>query len=226
VESRRYTAAAHADVFKNYVVKHGIATIKEVRWADNTAGGAQMGDIIGYDWNNGADGVLDHLAIVTFRNQHGYPFVSQHSSPRLNRYWSWDTSKNSWIEHHALARVCTCSTSSNSPTWDRRNSVAVAKLADPVTELRPTAIRIRRMLRIDGGQTAEQLGARLAKKGHEATGRGGSGLGSAMGAHYRHTTPEAAARVTTGIEARPAVVLSVAEEALQTRRTRSLSRML
>jgi hypothetical protein len=57
--------------------------------------------------------------------------------------------------------------------------------------------------------------------GHEATGRGGQGLGSAMGAHYRHTTPEMAARVITAIDARLAVVLSVAEDALQTRRTRS-----
>jgi Phage integrase family len=61
--------------------------------------------------------------------------------------------------------------------------------------------------------------------GHEATGRGGQGLGSAMGAHYRHTTPEMAARVITAIEARLAVVLSVAEESLETRRTRSLSGM-
>jgi integrase len=30
--------------------------------------------------------------------------------------------------------------------------------------------------------------------GHEATSRGGQQRGSAMGAHYRHTTPEMAAR--------------------------------
>ena len=48
--------------------------------------------------------------------------------------------------------------------------------------------------------------------GHEATGRGGQSLGSAMGAHYRHTTPEMATRVITAIEARLAVVLSVAEK--------------
>ena len=179
---------------------------------------------------------------------------------------------------------------------------AVAKLADPATQLRPTAIRILKALRADGGQTAEQLVSALANKGrairpatveraldelaavglaapdgtgrpvaghrwplpatrcwtpsisaapmtsatrfatwledagiparaidelmgHEATGRGGQGLGSAMGAHYRHTTPEMATRVITAIEARLAVVLSVAEEALQTRRTRSFSRM-
>ena len=62
--------------------------------------------------------------------------------------------------------------------------------------------------------------------GHEATGRGGQQRGSAMGAHYRHTAPELATRVITAIEARLALVLSVAEEALETRRTRSLSRML
>ena len=61
--------------------------------------------------------------------------------------------------------------------------------------------------------------------GHEATGRGGQGLGSTMGAHYRHTTPEMAARVITAIEARLAVVLSIAEEALETRRTRSFTSM-
>jgi DNA-binding transcriptional ArsR family regulator len=163
--------------------------------------------------------------------------------------------------------------------------------------VRPTAIRTLKALRDDGGQTVEQLAARLAKKGravrpatvqraleelaeaglvapardlqiarwsplptprdplldavdlhgshdfrhtfatwleddgiparvidelmgHEATDRGGRGLGSAMGAHYRHTTPEMAARVITAIDARLAVVLSVAEGALETRRTR------
>jgi Phage integrase family len=61
--------------------------------------------------------------------------------------------------------------------------------------------------------------------GHEATGRGGQGLGSAMGAHYRHTTPEMAARVVAAIDARLAVVLRVAEEALENRRKRSELRM-
>jgi integrase len=185
----------------------------------------------------------------------------------------------------------------------RTYQAAVAKLADPVTELRPTAIRTLKALRVHGGQTVEQLAARLAKNGrpvrlatiqraldelvaagqvtpaneqqvcrwsplptprdplldsvdlhgshdfrhtfatwledagiparaidelmgHETTGRSGQGLGSAMGAHYRHTTPELATRVITAIEVRLAVVLSVAEEALETRRTRSLSRMI
>jgi hypothetical protein len=57
--------------------------------------------------------------------------------------------------------------------------------------------------------------------GHEATGRSGRGLGSAIGAHYRHTTPEMAARVVAAVDARLAVVLRVAEEALENRRKRS-----
>ena len=61
--------------------------------------------------------------------------------------------------------------------------------------------------------------------GHEATSRAGQQRGSAMGAHYRHTTPEMATRVITAIEARLAVVLGVAEEALETRRTRSFTSM-
>jgi len=51
--------------------------------------------------------------------------------------------------------------------------------------------------------------------GHEATGRGGRQGGSAMGAHYRHTTPEMAARAVDAIQRRLTVVLKVAEQALE-----------
>ena len=50
--------------------------------------------------------------------------------------------------------------------------------------------------------------------GHEATSRVGQQRGSAMGAHYRHTTPEMAARVLTAVEERLVVVLATAEAAL------------
>ena len=96
--------AADADYFKNYVVNNHIATIKEVSWSDNTAGGAQLGDVIGYDWNGRPDGILDHLAIVTSLNQYGYPSVTQHS-PSRTRYWSWDPAGN-WIQvTHPGSRV-------------------------------------------------------------------------------------------------------------------------
>jgi integrase len=42
---------------------------------------------------------------------------------------------------------------------------AVAKLADPATQLRPTAARVLTSLRADGPQTTEQLVAALAKRG-------------------------------------------------------------
>jgi integrase len=50
--------------------------------------------------------------------------------------------------------------------------------------------------------------------GHEATGRSGE-RGSAMGAHYRHTTPEMAARAVDAIQQRLTVVLGVAELAVE-----------
>jgi predicted ArsR family transcriptional regulator len=51
--------------------------------------------------------------------------------------------------------------------------------------------------------------------GHEATGRSRQHQGSAMGAHYRHTTPEMGMRVIDSIDRRLAVVLRVAEQALE-----------
>ena len=50
--------------------------------------------------------------------------------------------------------------------------------------------------------------------GHEASGRTGQ-RGSAMGTHYRHTTPEMAMRVIDSIDRRLTVVLGVAEQALE-----------
>jgi hypothetical protein len=51
--------------------------------------------------------------------------------------------------------------------------------------------------------------------GHEASGRSGQQRGSAMGAHYRHTTPEMAMRVIDAIERRLMLVLDAAEQALE-----------
>jgi hypothetical protein len=51
--------------------------------------------------------------------------------------------------------------------------------------------------------------------GHEATSRTGQHRGSAMGAHYRHTTPEMAARVIDAIQQRLTIVLQVAEASLE-----------
>jgi integrase len=50
--------------------------------------------------------------------------------------------------------------------------------------------------------------------GHQASGRSGRHQASAIGAHYRHTTPEMAARVVAAVEQRLDVVLATAEAAL------------
>ena len=51
--------------------------------------------------------------------------------------------------------------------------------------------------------------------GHQASSRGGHLHGTAIGAHYRHTTPEMAARVVEAIQQRLTIVLHVAEESLE-----------
>jgi integrase len=56
--------------------------------------------------------------------------------------------------------------------------------------------------------------------GHEASTRGAQHLGSTMGAHYRHTTPEMATRVVMAIHDRLAVVVSVAEQVVEAQPTR------
>jgi integrase len=50
--------------------------------------------------------------------------------------------------------------------------------------------------------------------GHQAIGRSGRHQASAIGAHYRHTIPEMAARVVAAVEERLVIVLATAEAAL------------
>jgi integrase len=61
--------------------------------------------------------------------------------------------------------------------------------------------------------------------GHEATTRIGQ-RGSAMGAHYRHTTTEMAGRVAEAIEQRLAIVLQVAENTVENNLNRARLRVV
>jgi integrase len=63
-------------------------------------------------------------------------------------------------------------------------------------------------------------------KGHEATGRSGQHRGSAMGAHYRHITPEMAARVIDAIQQRLTIMLQMAEQMLENYPGRSAQSVL
>jgi integrase len=186
--------------------------------------------------------------------------------------------------------------------FHRTYQAALAKLADPTGELRPTAARVLKALRAGGPQTLDQLTTALANHGrairpttiqvaldelvaaelvadadrdgqqgwralptarnplleavdlrgahdfrhtfatwledagiparvidevmgHEATSRTGQQRGSAMGAHYRHTTPEMAARIATAIEQRLRLVQEAAEQALEAPPSRSPQRV-
>jgi hypothetical protein len=57
--------------------------------------------------------------------------------------------------------------------------------------------------------------------GHEASTRGAQHLGSTMGAHYRHTTPEMATRVVMAVQGRLAVAVRVAEQVVEDQPTRA-----
>jgi hypothetical protein len=57
--------------------------------------------------------------------------------------------------------------------------------------------------------------------GHQASSRGSHLRGSAIGAHYRHTTPEMAARVVEAMQQRLTVVLEVAELTVERHPNRS-----
>jgi hypothetical protein len=182
--------------------------------------------------------------------------------------------------------------------FHRTYQAALAKLANPTGELRPTAARVLKTLRTGGPQPLDQLTTALANHGrairpttlqvalgellaaelvadadedgqqrwralptardplleavdlhgahdfrhtfatwledagiparvidevmgHEASSRTGQQRGSAMGAHYRHTTPEMAARIAVAVEQRLTVVLKVAEQALEAQPNRS-----
>jgi hypothetical protein len=90
--------AAEADYLVKYLVGNGYATITQIDWTDNTAAGAQPGDLIAYHWNDWEQPtVVDHLAIVDHLNADGYPVIDQHS-PEHQRYWSWDPDHHGWIQ--------------------------------------------------------------------------------------------------------------------------------
>jgi hypothetical protein len=93
-------AAAAADYFKNAILTASYGNIKELSWDTASANSAQVGDVIAYDWNGGADGAVDHVSIVT-KVSNGVVYVTQHSPRRLDRQWNWDPSKNKRIDKTA-----------------------------------------------------------------------------------------------------------------------------
>jgi putative amidase-like protein len=83
--------ASLANALKDYLVSQaGLATIHQLDFNQPMIQGAQLGDVIGYDWDPPRpDGFLDHLAIITAFSPTGYPLVSAHSDSLLNGGWRW-----------------------------------------------------------------------------------------------------------------------------------------
>ena len=91
-------AAANADDFTKYMERTRTAEVKLIKWSDQTASGAELGDVIAYHWEQGKADHIDHLAIVTGFTKDHHPTVSQHSPTQRDRYWSWSLEANNWIE--------------------------------------------------------------------------------------------------------------------------------
>lgn len=96
-------AAANADYLKNYLVRESkLGMIRELDFGNNNVKDAQLGDIIFYDWDNGADGRVDHAMIVTAfssdsNSSYKYPLVSGQSRGVLDQGWTWSGARSGWI---------------------------------------------------------------------------------------------------------------------------------
>ncbi|UVJ39032.1 amidase domain-containing protein [Arthrobacter sp. CJ23] len=96
-------AAASADHLKSYLVRESkIGTIRELDFGNNNVKDAQLGDVIFYDWDNGADGFVDHAMIITAfsedsNGRYKYPLVSGQSRGVLDQGWTWSGGRSGWI---------------------------------------------------------------------------------------------------------------------------------
>ena len=90
--------AAYAPALISYLVfgKH-LAAWRPLPWSQNAIPDARIGDLIAYDWND--DGLIDHIMVVTDIESGSRVYVSGHTNPTKNAYWSWSTAYNGWIQY-------------------------------------------------------------------------------------------------------------------------------
>ncbi|MBW9110167.1 amidase domain-containing protein [Microbacterium ureisolvens] len=88
---------ASADFLKNYLVKERkIATIAEVSLGSKNPG-AELGDLIMYDWGGVSPGVIDHVAVVTGVAADGTLLVTQKENDYIDKGWNWSASDDAPI---------------------------------------------------------------------------------------------------------------------------------
>ncbi|MEV7574342.1 amidase domain-containing protein [Pseudarthrobacter sp. NPDC089323] len=95
-------AAAHADTFKNYMKDQRLGSLRELSFGENNVRDVELGDIIFYDWDNGADGFVDHAMMVTgfskdSNSSYKYPLLTGQSRSVTDMGWTWSKAKNGWI---------------------------------------------------------------------------------------------------------------------------------
>lgn len=96
-------AAASADFLKNYLKDSNRGVLRQLDFGKNNVPDAELGDVIFYDWDNGADGFADHAMMITSfsKDSNGtyrYPQVSGHSQSVRDQGWTWSGYKRGWIE--------------------------------------------------------------------------------------------------------------------------------
>ena len=69
-------------------------TMTELSWSNDVPTGADLGDVIAYDY--GGDGIIDHVALVTGFTNDG-PTVTEHSPNHQDRYWTYSEEDGAWI---------------------------------------------------------------------------------------------------------------------------------
>lgn len=87
--------------------KSGYTKLVELDITDRTAGGAQLGDVILYDWDGRPDSKIDHVAIVTSIGPDGTVGISQHTPARSYRQWNLN-SNGAQLSAHALTCCKSC----------------------------------------------------------------------------------------------------------------------
>lgn len=103
------SAWVNADGFKNYLIYSGkgsvikIGTFKELTSVSNNSTAAisrlQIGDLVCYEKGRGN---IDHFAIVTGFDSHGYPLVNSHTTDRYHVPWDlgWGDKKIRFLLIH------------------------------------------------------------------------------------------------------------------------------
>jgi hypothetical protein len=82
-----------ADRLEKYLVATGQATVRRIPFTSATIAGAEVGDLVVYDWND--NGVIDHVSVVQ-STKHGTR-IAQHNVNLRSESWRWSSTSGTYI---------------------------------------------------------------------------------------------------------------------------------